>query len=93
MFLVLKSADRSTCGDHLLSIRLTLLVNNQLVHAAGPKSGAHSVDDSQAGVDVGQELTLALRRVCTILQENDLRLLKGHATTTTPKKKVKRVTV
>ena len=54
----------------------TLLINDQLVHAAGAERSPDGVDDGQAGIDIGQELTLALRRVSTILEKDNLWLLQ-----------------
>lgn len=53
----------------------TLLIDDQLVHAAGSEGGADSIDDSQAGVNVGQELALSLGRICAILEKDNLGLL------------------
>lgn len=54
----------------------TLLIDDQLVHATRAERSPDGVDDGQAGIDIGQELTLALRRVGTILEKDNLWLLQ-----------------
>jgi len=54
--------------------RVTLRVDDELVHAARAERGADGVGDSLAGVDVGDELATALGRVRALPQEDDLRL-------------------
>ena len=51
---------------------------DQLVHAPRAKRGPHDVDDGLAGVDIGNQLRFALRRVGALLEEHNLRL--QHAT-------------
>lgn len=57
---------RAVVGDDDLAVLV-----DQLVHAAGPEGGADNVGHSTAGVDVGNELGLALRGVGSLLQEDD----------------------
>lgn len=47
---------------------------NELVHATGTQCGAKDLTHSLASVDVADELTLALRLVGALLEEDDLRL-------------------
>jgi hypothetical protein len=47
---------------------------NELVHAAGTKSGADDIGDGSARIDVGHKLGLPLRGVCAFTQQNDSRL-------------------
>ena len=51
-----------------------LVIMDELIHSARPERGAHDVDDGLAGVDVGDELCLALGGVGTLAQQHDLRL-------------------
>lgn len=53
---------------------VALVVVDELVHAAGAERGADDVGDGGAGVDVGDDLRLALRGVRALLQQDDLRL-------------------
>lgn len=50
---------------------------DQLVHAARSERGAHGVHDRAAGIDVADQLRLALACVRSLLQQDDLRLLQG----------------
>lgn len=52
-----------------------LFVVDQLVHAAWTEGGAYGVDDSHAGVDVADELGLALTGVRALFEQDDLGLL------------------
>ena len=45
--------------------------------ARGAHQGADGVDDRHARVDVGDQLTITLRRVRPIAQQHDLGLLRG----------------
>ena len=47
----------------------------QLVHSPGPESGADSIHNRTAGIDVADQLRLSLAGVRSFLQEDDLRLL------------------
>ncbi len=53
----------------------TLGVQDQLVHATRPEGGADGIGDGPAGVDVGEELALALGGVGPVPKHDDLRLL------------------
>jgi hypothetical protein len=57
-----------------------LVVMDELIHAAGPQRGAHGVRHRRARVDVAHRMCLPLRRVCALLQQDDLRLLGGQKT-------------
>jgi len=46
-------------------------VNHELVHSAWAKSGADRVNDSLTGVDVGDQLSLALRLVSSLLEDDN----------------------
>lgn len=56
--------------------RLASVVHHELVHAAGTQSRADGIHDGLASVDVANELSLALRRVCALLQQDNSRALK-----------------
>ena len=51
-----------------------MAVEDQLVHAARAQSGANGVSNGLAGVDVADQLALALTGVSALAQEDDLRL-------------------
>ena len=53
------------------------LVVHELVHAPGPQGGAHDISNGNAGVDVADQLGLALAGVRALPQQDDLRLLQG----------------
>ena len=53
---------------------LTVVVVDQLVHAARAEGSAHDVHHGLARVDVADQLPLALRCVRPFLEQNDLRL-------------------
>ena len=50
---------------------------DELVHAAWAQRGPHSIHQRHAGVDVADQLRLALAGVGAVLQQDDLRLLRG----------------
>lgn len=50
------------------------LIVDKLVHATWSQSRPHGIDNRHAGIDVGDELWLALAGVSPLLKENDLRL-------------------
>lgn len=52
------------------------VVVHELVHAAGAQGGAHSVHHRHAGVDVADQLRLALAGVRALPQQDDLGLLQ-----------------
>ena len=52
------------------------VIMHELVHAAGPQRGAHGVHDRHAGVDVADQLRLALAGVRALPQQDDLGLLQ-----------------
>jgi len=54
---------------------ISLVIVDQLVHAARAEGGADDVGDGGAGIDVAHQLRLPLRSVRAFLQQNDLRLL------------------
>jgi hypothetical protein len=56
--------------------RVSLAVD-ELVHATRAKSGADDIDYSLAGVDVADELGDTLRRICTLTEQDDTRLLQS----------------
>ena len=49
-----------------------MTIYNELVHAAGTERGPHGIDDGLAGIDVTDELGLALGGVSALLQQNNL---------------------
>ena len=53
----------------------SLVVVDELVHAARAEGGADDVGDGGAGIDVAHQLWLPLRSVRAFLEQNDLRLL------------------
>jgi len=53
----------------------SLVIVDELVHAARAEGGADDVGDGGAGIDVTHQLWLPLRSVRAFLQQNDLRLL------------------
>ena len=55
------------------------VVVDELVHAAWTQRCAHAVDDGHAGVDVAQQLRLALARVGALFEQDNLRLLHERA--------------
>ena len=54
-----------------------LRVDEELVHAAGPQRGPDGVHHHGAGIDVAHHLPLTLAGVCALLEQHDLRLLRG----------------
>ena len=64
-------------GRPIIAHRHRALSVHELVHAAGAQRGAHHVCHCVAGVDVADQLRLALARVRAILEQDDLRLLQG----------------
>ena len=71
---------RTICTQYRL-IRLAEgahpVINDELVHAARAECGAHGIHDRDAGIDVADQLRLALARVRALPQQDDLRLLQG----------------
>ena len=51
---------------------------DQLIHATGTKGAADYISYRAACIDVGDELPLALRCVCSIPKENNLGPLQKH---------------
>jgi hypothetical protein len=49
---------------------------HQLVHASRSQRGADDIRDGNAGVDIADELWLALASIRSLFQENNLRLLQ-----------------
>ena len=56
--------------------RLAPGVHHQLVHAPRAEGGADGIDDGAAGIDIGDDLLLALGVLCPVLQQENLGL--GH---------------
>ena len=54
-----------------------LVIMYELVHAAGSKRGAHHVCHCYAGIDVADQLRLALAGVRALLEQDDGGLLQG----------------
>lgn len=52
------------------------LIADEFVHATGPQSCPHSIDDCHAGIDVADQLGFALTGVCALLEQDDLGLLQ-----------------
>ncbi len=50
---------------------------DELVHAARAQGGAHGIHHRTAGIDVADQLSLALAGVCAVFQQDDLGLLQG----------------
>ena len=50
---------------------LTMTIYNELVHASGTQCGAHSINNSLAGIDIANDLRLSLTRVSAILQQQN----------------------
>ena len=48
---------------------------DQFIHSTGSKRGADGVHDGHAGIDVANELGLALRCIGSLLEDDDARLL------------------
>lgn len=67
--------DSSYIVSPISNSKRTSLIYHQLVHAAGSKGGANGVDNSSAGVDIGDKLPFALGTICAFLEQNDLGLL------------------
>lgn len=57
---------------------LHLVVMHQFVHPSRSQCCPDSVDDCHAGVDIADQLSRALARVCSLPQEDDLGLLQGQ---------------
>ena len=51
---------------------------HELVHAPRTKGGSHHISDGHAGVDVADQLGLALAGVSSFLEEDDLGLLRQN---------------
>ena len=51
---------------------LHLVIMDQLVHPAGAQGRCHCVNNCHAGIDVADELGLALAGVCALLQQDHL---------------------
>lgn len=56
-----------------------LVIVDELVHPPWPEGGPYDIDDSQTGIDVTDQLGLALGGIRPLLQQNNLRLLHHMA--------------
>jgi len=55
-----------------------LVIMDQLIHSARAQSSGHGIDDRHAGIDIADELRLALARVGALFQQDHLHIPEAH---------------